>query len=100
MSNENKININITFMGIIGEKIGKSNIIIQFNKGATFKSFLDFIFKEFSSKLPSDFIDSNLNQFKMIHYVRNNKDIDPELMKNEILLDNDKIYFVPPMGGG
>jgi len=87
-------------MGIIGEKIGKPNLIIQFDKGITFKSFLEFIFKEFSNKFPSDFIDSKLNQFKMIHFVRNNKDIDPESMKNEELFDNDKMYFVPPMGGG
>ncbi len=100
MSNQNKINIKLIFMGIIGEKIGKRDLILQFEKGITFKSFLNFIFKEFSSEIPSDFIDSNQNQFKMIHFIRNNKDIDLESQSNQILSNNDKIYFVPPMGGG
>jgi hypothetical protein len=44
-----------------------------------------------------DFIDLNQNQFKMIHFIRNNKDIDPKTQDNKILSDNDKIYFVTPM---
>lgn len=105
MNNENessksKIKIIVNFMSILGLKIGEKKVILEFDEGTGCKSFLNALFEKYSSKLPEQLLDHKQQMFKMIHFVRNKRDIDPNTDLDKELFDGDEFYLIPPIAGG
>ncbi|MHA1377422.1 MAG: MoaD/ThiS family protein [Candidatus Helarchaeota archaeon] len=87
----------VHFMGIIGEKLAEREVLIRMKDNSSFRSLLDILFEKYSGKIPDIFIDSKRKSFKLIHFMRNYKDIEG---LDDKIYDGDEIFFVPPMGGG
>ena len=100
IQNPNKIHVTIHFMGILGEKVGSRQLHLELGEGINIQQFLDVLYDKYSDTFPDIFIDSTKRVFKMIHFMKNFKDINLEQELMEKLMDGDNIYFVPPMGGG
>ena len=96
----NKIQIKVHLMGLIGERIGKNQLILELNRGMNVRAFLKYLYEEYSNYFPEIFIDIHKKTFKLIHFLRNYKDIDLEKDLELELHEGDEFYLVPPIGGG
>ena len=99
-SDLNKIKIKVHLMGLIGERIGKNPLILEFDKGKNIRSFLKYLYEEYSNYFPEIFIDIHKKTFKLIHFLRNYKDIDLQKDLELEVNEGDEFYLVPPLGGG
>ncbi|NVM03384.1 MAG: MoaD/ThiS family protein [Candidatus Helarchaeota archaeon] len=99
-SDPNKIQIKVHLMGLLGERIGKKQLILELERGMNIRSFLNFLYEEYSNIFPESFLDVNKKTFKMIHFMRNYKDLDLNTDLDLELNEGDEFYLVPPLGGG
>ena len=99
-SNLNKIQIKVHLMGLIGERIGKNPLILELDRGMNIRAFLKYLYEEYSTFFPKIFLDINKKSFKLIHFLRNYKDIDLEKDLESEINEGDEFYLVPPLGGG
>ncbi|MFX0057363.1 MAG: MoaD/ThiS family protein [Candidatus Hodarchaeota archaeon] len=94
------ISINIYFLSLLADIIGKESILVSIDDKSTIKDLLGKLSAIFGKNFQENILESTNSLSKYIIIVLNGKDIRIFQDLNTIIHDGDEISFLPAIAGG
>ena len=94
------LDIKVSFLSLLADKIGKAKVFLSIDENATIKDLIWYLSDKLGNKLEEVIFESQNQLSKYIILSLNGKDIRNMEYLNMALHDGDEICFLPAIAGG